>query len=70
MTNNLSESLKLLIEQSGYSNYQLSHLTGVSQSVLNRFVSGERDITLKTAGKLASVLKAELRIRRPAKVSE
>lgn len=63
MTISLSDSLKLLIEQSGYSNYQLSHLTGVSQSVLNRFVSGERDITLGTASKIAVVIGAELRTK-------
>ena len=63
MTISLSDSLKLLIEQSGYSNYQLSHLTGVSQSVLNRFVSGERDITLGTASKIAVVIGAELKTK-------
>lgn len=63
MTNNLSESLRKAIEESGYSNYQLSHLTGVSQSVLNRFVSGERDITLGTASKIAVVIGAELKIK-------
>lgn len=62
MTMSLSEALKLMIEQSGYSNYQLSKLSGVSQAVLSRFTTGERDVTLETASKLASVLKAELRI--------
>lgn len=64
MTISLSDSLRTAIAECGYSNYALSHLTGVSQSVLNRFVSGERDITLKTASKLASVLQAELRINK------
>jgi plasmid maintenance system antidote protein VapI len=62
MAMSLSEALKLMIEQSGHSNYQLSKLSGVSQAVLSRFTTGERDITLETASKLASVLKAELRI--------
>lgn len=63
MTISLSESLRKAIEESGYSNYALSHLTGVSQSVLNRFVSGERDITLGTASKIAVVIGAELKTK-------
>jgi plasmid maintenance system antidote protein VapI len=62
MTNSLSDSLRKAIAECGYSNYQLSKLSGVSQAVLSRFTTGERDITLETASKLAIVLKAELRI--------
>jgi len=53
------------IEQSGHTHYSLSQLTGVSQSVLNRFTSGQRDITLETAGKIAAALGAELRVKTP-----
>jgi plasmid maintenance system antidote protein VapI len=63
MTISLSDSLRKAIADCGYSNYALSHLTGISQSVLNRFVSGERDITLGTASKIAVVIGAELKTK-------
>ena len=59
----LSAALKAAIEKSGQSNYAISQLSGVSQSVLNRFTSGERDITLSTAGKIAAALGAELKLK-------
>lgn len=52
----LSAALKRAIEKSGYTNYALSGLSGVNQSILNRFTTGERDITLETAGKIAAAL--------------
>ena len=60
----LSAALKAAIEKSGQSNYALSQLSGVSQSVLNRFTSGERDITLSTAGKIAAALGLSLKGKR------
>lgn len=60
----LSAALKQAIEKSGYTNYALSQLSGVSQGVLSRFTSGERDITLDTAGKIAAALGAELKIQK------
>lgn len=62
----LSATLKRAIEQSGLSNYKIWKLSGVSQSVLNRFTSGERDISLATASKIASALGAELKLSRKA----
>jgi hypothetical protein len=35
--------------------------SGVSQSIVNRFVSGERGISFETAAKLAAYLKLEQR---------
>ena len=60
----LSETLKRAIEESGYSNYAIAKMSGISQSVLNRFVAGERDITLSTASKIVGVLGASLKVRR------
>ena len=57
----LSAALKAAIEKSGLSNYALSGLSGVNQSVLNRFTTGERDITLETAGKIAAALGLQLK---------
>jgi plasmid maintenance system antidote protein VapI len=35
--------------------------SGVSQSVVNRFINGQRDITLETAGKLCDYLRLRLK---------
>ncbi|MGE0757855.1 MAG: helix-turn-helix domain-containing protein [Pirellulaceae bacterium] len=46
--------------------YPIAKATGVSYSVLYRFSTGERDITLRTADKLAAHFQLELRpIRKP-----
>jgi len=46
---------------SGMTRLALSKQTGVSYSVIHRFIAGERDLTLRTASKLADVLGLELR---------
>ena len=45
---------------SGESEYAIGKATGVSQSVLSRFVNGERGISLETAAKLCSYLELDL----------
>ena len=52
----LSESLKEAIEQSDMTVYQICKRAGISQIMVSRFLSGERDIRMTTADKLASVL--------------
>ena len=66
--NTLSDTLRDAIKSSGMTCYVLANKAGLSQSVLSRFLSGERDISLGTAGKLADVLGLELvtRSARPA----
>jgi plasmid maintenance system antidote protein VapI len=56
--------LRKAIVDSGLSQYRIAKESGVPQPVLNRFVNGERDITVGTAGRLCSYLKLELRRRR------
>jgi len=56
----LSESLKEAIRRSNMTVYQICKEAGISQIMVSRFVSGERDIRMATADKLASVL--ELRV--------
>lgn len=53
---NLSVSLKDAIRASNKSMYQIAQDAGVSQIVVSRFLSGERDIRMATADKLAEVL--------------
>lgn len=52
----LARQLEAAIAATGQSLYSISQATGVAAPVLQRFVNGERGITLETAGKLASYL--------------
>ena len=63
MAKTLSDSLRQMIVKSGKTAYQLSSETGVVPSVISRFLTGERDIRLETAGKLAAAIGAELKTK-------
>jgi len=52
----LSSALQEAIKGSGQSVYQIAKAAGVSQIVVSRFLSGERDIRMETADRLAAVL--------------
>lgn len=56
----LQDILKIRIRKSGKKIYRLAQESGVSQPVIHRFITGERDIRLETADKLASVLGLKL----------
>src|SRR5260370_19213692 len=56
----LSQALRDTLRDSDQSMYQIAQDTGVSQIVVSRFVSGERDIRLATADKLAEALGLKL----------
>ncbi len=58
------EQLKAAINGSGKSRYALSCASGVPQSALSRFMSGERGLSLESAAKLADALGLELRPKR------
>jgi transcriptional regulator with XRE-family HTH domain len=47
------DELRQAIQQSGQSQYALAKSVGVDQSVISRFMAGQRDVTLATAAKLA-----------------
>jgi transcriptional regulator with XRE-family HTH domain len=63
MKPDLMEQLRRAIARSGESQYAIAKATGISQPMLNRFVNGERSISLETAAKLCTYLKLELRQR-------
>ncbi len=46
------------------SRFELCKRSGVSYSVVHRFIGGERDIRMETASRLADVLGVELRTKR------
>ena len=56
----LVDQLRQAIVDSGLTQYRIAKDTGVPQPVVNRFVSGERGITLETAGKLCKYLRLRL----------
>ncbi len=56
----LSEDLRLAIRNSGKPVYQIAKAANVSQIVVSRFLSGERDIRMETADRLAEVLELKL----------
>ena len=55
-TQSLSDGLRDRIRETGLTHYAISKQTGVSISVLDRFMSGERDVKLATVEKLAELL--------------
>lgn len=52
----LTQQLQAAMMESQMSLYEIAKQSGVSASVLQRFVSGQRGITLETAGKIAKTL--------------
>ncbi len=56
----IADSLKQAIRASDRSVYQIAKESGISQIVITRFLSGERDIRMATADKLARVLHLQL----------
>jgi ribosome-binding protein aMBF1 (putative translation factor) len=58
--NSLTEALKRAIQESEMTVYQIAKEAHVSQIIISRFLSGERDIRMATADKLANALGLKL----------
>ena len=58
--NSISESLRNAIRQSAQSADEIAEQAQISSQVIARFLSGERDIHLETADRLANVLGVKL----------
>lgn len=52
----IAAALKAALESSPQSIYKICQEAGISQIVVSRFLSGERDIRLTTADRLAKIL--------------
>jgi hypothetical protein len=52
----LTRQLQAAIGATGQSLYSIAQATGIAAPILQRFINGERGITLDTAGKLAQYL--------------
>jgi len=60
------DQLRQAIAESGETECAIAKGSGVSQSVVNRFVNGERGISLTTAARLCSCLQLDL-VRRESR---
>jgi hypothetical protein len=67
MATPISEQLRQAIRDCGESRYALSKRTGIDQSTLTRFMSGERGLRLDVVDVLAEALDLELRPKRTQK---
>jgi transcriptional regulator with XRE-family HTH domain len=56
----LSDALRAAIRRAPVSRYKIATETGVAQSALSRFVSGERSLDLTSVDRLAAYLGLEL----------
>ena len=52
----IGDQLRAAIKASGLTHYAIGKLAEVAPSVLDRFVSGERDLKLATAARIAESL--------------
>lgn len=52
----LAKEFRAAFESSDMNRLELSRRSGLAYSVIHRFIAGERDLTLRTASKLANVL--------------
>lgn len=59
----LEKSIKRALSESGKSVNSIAKESGVSQPVLQRFISGKRSLTLDTAERLCDFLGLELKPR-------
>jgi transcriptional regulator with XRE-family HTH domain len=62
-TQKLSEVVRSAIESCGKSRYRISLETGIAQSVLSRFLSGERGLSLEALDVLLPYLEIEVSTR-------
>lgn len=59
----LLNMLRKAMESSGQSRYRISKETGIAESVLSRFMSGETALTVETVERLADYLGLEIVLR-------
>jgi transcriptional regulator with XRE-family HTH domain len=66
----LAEQLRELIVDSGITFYALAESCGIDRGAISRFVAGERDLCLTSAGRIAEALGVEpLRVARGRRVT-
>jgi ribosome-binding protein aMBF1 (putative translation factor) len=61
---NFSDILRRTITDCGRSRYEISKETGIAESILSRFIHGERGLSLQSVDKLVAFLGIELNHRK------
>ena len=59
----LSDRLRRIIDGCGQTRYAIAKSTGIAESTLSRFMSGERGLPMKTLDRLADYLGLEIVVR-------
>ena len=66
----LSDQIRRAVDDCGRTRYRISKQTGIDQSTLSRFMSGERGLPMNTLDKLADYLDLNITVgkgRKPRK---
>ena len=66
----LSDQIRRAVDDCGQTRYRISKETGIDQSTLSRFMSGERGLPMNTLDKLADYLDLNITVgkgRKPRK---
>ena len=61
---NFSDQIRRAIRTSGLTQYAIAKKSGLSRGGISRFMSGDRDMNLRTLDKLAPVLNVQIVITR------
>lgn len=59
-TDRITAAVRVAIENSGLTRYEIAKATGIEQSALSRFMSGERGLTTASLDRLAPLLGLEI----------
>jgi DNA-binding phage protein len=60
-----SDQVRQAIDQCGMTRYAIAKATGLTEGALSRFMSGERDMTLRTLERIAPLIGVRLVVHQP-----
>ena len=59
----MSDQIRRLVDASGMSRYRIAQITGIDQSALSRFMSGERGLSSTALDALGELLDLQVVVR-------
>lgn len=62
---NMTEQVRVAITNCGITQAEIARETGITKGALSRFMSGQRDMTLRTLETIAQVIGVRLVVGRP-----